>query len=295
MDITVQLDSPFLRRLLDVVASGVGAVFRPWMIRRLAQADADAMLLKAKAEWDVRLLELPGDAVGQPTVLATPEPETVETDIVPEERIRCRLRLQEEKRQRNIEFVVWHAASDSEFPPATDAPDDDWVARFFSSVQDVSSDQMQTLWGRILAGEIRKPGSYSLRTLDLVRNLSPDEAQLLTSIAGTFEENSGVLLFGTESGKLFPRLNRLVEAGLLHPRSMWRLPPPHNMVLQYHDGALTVTNNGLGYMDRFDPTQSAGELLSVIKRAPLAGYLDALVVDLRRSGYTVDVAGLTLQ
>ena len=36
----------------------------------------------------------------------------------------------------------------------------------------MSSEELQTLWGRTLAGEIKSPGSYSLRTLDFLKNLS---------------------------------------------------------------------------------------------------------------------------
>ncbi len=42
---------------------------------------------------------------------------------------------------------------------------------------DVSVEQMQLLWGRLLAGELKAPGSYSLRCLDFLRNLSQDEAR----------------------------------------------------------------------------------------------------------------------
>ena len=40
----------------------------------------------------------------------------------------------------------------------------------------VSSEELQTLWGRVLAGEIKSPGSFSLRTLEFLKNLSHDEA-----------------------------------------------------------------------------------------------------------------------
>ena len=65
---------------------------------------------------------------------------------------------------------------------ASEPPDDDWVTRFFKYAQDVSSGQMQDLWGRILAGEIRRPGTYSLRTLDFVRNMTTAEAELLQDV-----------------------------------------------------------------------------------------------------------------
>jgi hypothetical protein len=69
-----------------------------------------------------------------------------------------------------------------ELPDAvSDQPvDEDWVAQFFNHCQDVSNEQMQTVWARLLAGEVAKPGSFSLRTLGLVRVMDKDDANTFT-------------------------------------------------------------------------------------------------------------------
>lgn len=56
--------------------------------------------------------------------------------------------------------------------------DTDWLNRFFGIVEDVSDEDMQNIWARILAGENKHPSSYSLRTLDVLRNMSKEEAKL---------------------------------------------------------------------------------------------------------------------
>lgn len=56
-------------------------------------------------------------------------------------------------------------------------PDEDWLNRLYGIVEDISDENMQTLWARILAGEIKKPKSYSYRTLEVLRNIAPDEAK----------------------------------------------------------------------------------------------------------------------
>ena len=43
---------------------------------------------------------------------------------------------------------------------------------------------MQLLWGKILAGEVEKPGTFSLRTQDALRNLTQREAELFEKVAG---------------------------------------------------------------------------------------------------------------
>lgn len=55
--------------------------------------------------------------------------------------------------------------------------DQDWATRFFNIVEDISDEEMQNLWAKILAGEIKQPKSYSLRTLEVLRNLSKEEAE----------------------------------------------------------------------------------------------------------------------
>ena len=67
------------------------------------------------------------------------------------------------------------------------APDakvnDDWLYRWRDYTGEVSDDDLQKLWGRLLAGEVKAPGSYSLRSLDFLRNLSQEEAALIAKMA----------------------------------------------------------------------------------------------------------------
>jgi hypothetical protein len=58
--------------------------------------------------------------------------------------------------------------------------DPDWFAEFVNNCQDVSNEDMQTVWAKVLAGELVRPGSFSKRTLNFVRLLSMDEANLFT-------------------------------------------------------------------------------------------------------------------
>ena len=56
--------------------------------------------------------------------------------------------------------------------------DFDWLMRFFDAVGNISNKELQKLWGKVLAGEVKKPGNFSLRTLDIVRNMTCKEANL---------------------------------------------------------------------------------------------------------------------
>lgn len=66
----------------------------------------------------------------------------------------------------------------------------DWINRFFSIVEDISDETLHQLWGHILAGEVKQPNSYSLRTLELLRNLTKEEAELFVRLASFYIEKN---------------------------------------------------------------------------------------------------------
>ena len=57
-------------------------------------------------------------------------------------------------------------------------PDHDWTARFFNDVQDVSSKELQSLWAKVLAGEVEQKGSVSVRALQVLKNLDRETAAI---------------------------------------------------------------------------------------------------------------------
>ena len=83
-------------------------------------------------------------------------------------------------KQQNIEAVSGYAYEEllGDAPISPEPVDEDWITRFFNKASDISTDEMQVIWGKVLAGEIKQPGSYSLRTLDILSNLSKKEANV---------------------------------------------------------------------------------------------------------------------
>ncbi|WP_168207787.1 DUF2806 domain-containing protein [Spirosoma sp. KCTC 42546] len=63
------------------------------------------------------------------------------------------------------------------------AVDEDWVTRFLNYAGDVSNDEIQRLWGRVLAGEIARPSSFSVRTIEFLKNVSKVEAEIINDMA----------------------------------------------------------------------------------------------------------------
>lgn len=142
-----------LTKLIDVVGKGVGTLYSPWGTVRQAKADAKAKIIIAKSGNDIAHLNI---------------------------RAKSRLEYQESVRQHNIEQITVHAAK--ALPPQVSKKDvdKDWIFQFFNYAQDVCDEDMQILWGRILAGETSAPESFSKRTLHFLKTLSKMEAERFT-------------------------------------------------------------------------------------------------------------------
>ena len=152
--ILVQLAAP-LTKFMDVVSRGIGTCYEPYGTVRQAKADADAILILTKA--DIEKQELLYRAA-------------------------VRLRHTETQRQKNIESVVEVAKQALPSSVSDDPVDQDWINHFFDGVKDVSSEDLQELWGRILAGEVTSPGRFTRRLVEFLKTIERNEAEMLTAL-----------------------------------------------------------------------------------------------------------------
>jgi len=67
----------------------------------------------------------------------------------------------------------------------------DWFIRYIESASLISDEQMQDLWARLLAGEVIQPGSFSIRSIETLRNMSKKEAECLLEISKYIDEHKG--------------------------------------------------------------------------------------------------------
>ena len=183
----ITLTVPALDKLLDYLASGVGAIAGPLLAPWRASQEGKARIITARDEAEVRRIQAETEgSTSQLIAKARAEAreyvasDQLESDggVVESNIVRKAVRFQAEKRVRNIQAIAGHAAEelkDKEVPDHD--PDPDWIARFFDGAQDVSSEELQRLWGKILAGEVKSPGETSLRTLSILRNMTQQEAR----------------------------------------------------------------------------------------------------------------------
>jgi len=112
------------------------------------------------------------------------------------------------KEQRNRETVVQSAMKDLvSTPPSEDTTqeiDEDWLDMFSRIAEKKSNQDMQLYLARLLAGEIRKPGSFAPSSVEVLSKLTPDLARtfqnfcnISTVLASTVI--NGLVYFDNES------------------------------------------------------------------------------------------------
>jgi hypothetical protein len=159
------LEKP-LQKLVEVVAEGIGETanamfgFDAKKIQRIgaAQAEAEKTEIIKKAEAQSEALKIL-------------------------KRAEKRFALEQYNKQINLENIIVGTKENLAGKDVSDEPvDKDWAFRFMNIAQDVSREDMQEMLSKILAEEIKKPNTFSLRTLDFVKNLSKADLQLFKKL-----------------------------------------------------------------------------------------------------------------
>ena len=190
MDVTIKV--PAIEKLLEFTASGVGSVAGPMLAPWKAGREAKAQLIVARAEVEKQQILAEGranttqiitKALADAKSQLVSDDASVQGDVILGELVSQRIQFQEEKRQANIGAVVRQAVLELGDKEIQDHEvDHDWTARFFGNVQDVSTEELQSLWAKALAGEVESPGSTSLRTLRILKDLDQSTAALFRTL-----------------------------------------------------------------------------------------------------------------
>lgn len=154
--------------LIKRISDAIGGIARPKQIARVSKAEDEAAIRRAEAN----------------AVIAKIEAQTgIEITDMQARAVARRLH-EDEKDQRNIEGVTHKAIPFLNADAKPEELDEDFVRYLFEKARIVSNDDMQLVWGKILAGEANKPGSFSRRTLEIVSQFSRDDAELFTRLCG---------------------------------------------------------------------------------------------------------------
>ncbi|RPJ77282.1 MAG: DUF2806 domain-containing protein, partial [Alphaproteobacteria bacterium] len=187
--------------LIEKISDAVGGIAKPWQIRRVAKAEAEADKIKAIAHIEIDELQ---------------------------KRALQRFVAEEAKKQSNIEEITAKALPQVKDEAQPQNIEDDWITNFFDKCRLISDNEMQTLWSKVLAGEANSPGTYSKRTVNLLGSLDKADAFLFQSLCGFgwFFGNVVPIIYEVEDeiytkhGINFGALKHLDEIGLLSFESL---------------------------------------------------------------------------
>src|SRR5688572_23724780 len=116
--------------LIEKISDALGGYFKPYQIRRVAAAEADAEKIHALAQLEISDLQ---------------------------RRALQRFVAEEAKRQDNIEAITAKALPEVTPDALSEKVEDDWIVNFFDKCRLISDDEMQALWSKVLAGEANAP------------------------------------------------------------------------------------------------------------------------------------------
>lgn len=144
---------------------------------------------------------------------------------------------EQQTKQQNLKAIV--AKADLAIITDPQQVDQDWFLKWMEISQTVSRENVQDILSKILSGEVKNSGSFSLRALDILKNLSKQELQLFQNfcdISYSIPELGNALTcvisepFGNpgQNGMLsiglsYPNLTILQDAGLIQTDlNAWR-------------------------------------------------------------------------
>lgn len=187
-----------LVRLWESVDNAICGLLSPWQTRRVGRARSAVVreqhLILAQAEREAEDIRLGRKLLTANGRLVEATDHGAEESLGQEEApfatlaatTQRNLLSREIRREVNVRKAILQAEveleNDPQEPPRRRV-EEDWLSRWRDSAGEVSAEELQALWGRVLAGEVKSPGSFSLRTLEFLKNLSKEDAQRIEKLA----------------------------------------------------------------------------------------------------------------
>ncbi|MBI3741790.1 MAG: DUF2806 domain-containing protein [Chloroflexi bacterium] len=249
-------------KLIETVSSGIGVLYEPRRIRERAKAEVDAAKIKMKGAIEIQML-------------AT--------------RASYRANAQEARRQRNLEAIIKKASQQLPSEVSNEKVEEDWTAQFLNYAQDIGNEEMQTIWARLLAGEVTHPGSFSLRALNVVRLLQPKDAKTFrrfTDFLWIIDNEFIQVQIPLTTDQLLER-NGLSYSAVLHLLTLGLISMHSNLLIKSETGTMTANYHGDEFIlsgDRVKRgfevrilTDVGKELVRLCDRIPVIEYRDAIL------------------
>ncbi|KAB0538171.1 hypothetical protein HNQ68_001947 [Pseudochrobactrum saccharolyticum] len=124
--------------------------------------------------------------------------------------------IREQSNREKVAQETLLLLEDQTVPDNTPPPEDDWMNIFVDYASKATSERMQKHWAAILAGEIKKPGSFSFSTLQIMSMMDTNFAKLIEKISGWVVEGTYIpKLQANNRGEPYDDLFRLSSLGII--------------------------------------------------------------------------------
>jgi uncharacterized repeat protein (TIGR03899 family) len=107
------------------------------------------------------------------------------------DRIKRKKELLEQRKLINLEKILGKALDFCLDDGKEEELDPDWFFSFVKMAEEIFSPTMQELWGKIFAVETARPGSFSLKTLGMLQQLTQKDAQIFRHAVNLASKRKG--------------------------------------------------------------------------------------------------------
>ncbi len=275
----IKFDGKPIEKLIETVGKAIGVLYEPTRIKKLANAEA----------YRYEKIE---EAKAKGLILTA----NTENELL--FRAQQRLTMQEIDRQINIDTIVQKSINSLEETVSETPVNPDWRSKFFNKAQDISSEELQEIWAKILANEVTTPGNVSLRSLEVLSSLSKEEASIFAKAAklsfiygSIYKLNNKIAI--EEFDLTFNDILKLSACGLMYESTDLNITydiedPLIGVALKFgkvlifcnKDNAKSITFN------QFKLTPMGSELANALDIEKNFDYLNAFMEKYTKEGYT---------
>jgi len=266
-------------KLIEKISDAVEGIFRPYQIKRIAEAEAQADKIKAVSQ--VEITEIQYKAMR-------------------------RFFAEEAKKQVNMDNITAKALPELNPDAKPEQMEDDWITNFFDKSRLISDDQMQTLWAKLLAGEANSPGRYSKRTVDLLASMDKSDAELFKNLCSfgwvifgvvpiVFEPSDNIYTTRQINFDVLRHLDAIGFATFDGVGEYRKTTLPKSITVLYYGRLVELTfpqeaNNDLA-VGKVLLSKAGEQLAPLCGSQPCLGFMDYVINKWRSLGVTVNVVG----
>ena len=204
----------------------------------------------------------------------------------------------EQQAKNNLQQIIenTHQIIQEQKPNIAGLTKIDWINIYFESAKNTSDEYMQNIWAKLLAKELELPGSFSYKTLDVLKNMSADDFKIFEKLCSLEIEGFIFSNISMEHGLSFLDLVKLSENGLLNvgmTQREFKILPHQNQGLLYGDYLIIINNTSeeeiIFHIPVYLLSTVAKELITIINTTANEEYAKDCVIAISKHNKQIGV------